>query len=369
MTVAAIVWLGYEFWRLLFQQGYLGARDLASLQHQSLRWFSDSPPYGEYPPPSYALLWPLIAWIPFGIARWVWAAVMVAALAALSMLVLKYSQAATPEERRVAALMPPSMYAAGAAIGNGQTTVPILMILITGVLIAARRERRWISDLLAALLLIFALTKPTIAAPFLWIVLFVPGSVRPAMFVGLGYLAVFAFAVSVRPEGVMTLLQGWISRASLMASRPGQGNVANLHIVLTTLGLERWVLPAGLLMLLVLGAWIFRYRRADIWLLMGVTAYVARFWSYHRWYDDLLILLPMIAMFRLAKHPPRGDVVAGRLLAITAAAMLAPGGLFLFPPPLNSVYVVGQVIIWLAGMCFLIRRTIESELPAPADWK
>jgi hypothetical protein len=155
----------------------------------------------------------------------------------------------------------------------------------------------------------------------------------------------------------MTLLQGWISRASLMASRPGQGNVANLHIVMTTLGLQQWVLPVGFLMLVVLGAWIFRHRRADVWLLMGVTGYVARFWSYHRWYDDLLILLPMIAMFRLAKAPSRGDAVAGWLLAVTTAAMLAPGGLFLFPPPFNTVYVVAQVIVWLAGMLFLVRRT------------
>jgi hypothetical protein len=45
-----------------------------------------------------------------------------------------------------------------------------------------------------------------------------------------------------------------------------------------------------------------------LWLLLGVTALVARFWTYHRWYDDLLILLPMIALFRIAQQRPSADV-------------------------------------------------------------
>jgi hypothetical protein len=239
-----------------------------------------------------------------------------------------------------------------------------MALLITGVLLAARRERRWSDDLRAAVLLVLALGKPTIAAPFVWIVLCVPGSNRPATLVGLGYVAVSAFAVSVRPENVMALIHGWLSQASLMASQPGQGNVANLYIVLTTLGRQQWALPASLIVFFVLGAWIFRHRRSDIWLLMGVTGYVARIWSYHRWYDDLLILVPMIAMFRLATARPCGDTIARWLLAITTAAMLAPGGLFLFPPPWNTVYVVLQVAVWFAGMILLIQRTtIESRQP------
>ena len=54
----------------------------------------------------------------------------------------------------------------------------------------------------------------------------------------------------------------------------------------------------------------------------------------------------MIALFRLAKQRPTtagADVVAGILLAITMLVMLAPGGLFLFPPPWNMRYVAGQV--------------------------
>jgi len=90
---------------------------------------------------------------------------------------------------------------------------------------------------------------------------------------------------------------------------------------------------------------------------MGVTAYVARFWTYHRWYDDALILLPMVTLFRIAKRGPSGhvdDVIAGTLLGVTLLLMLAPGGLFLLPAPWNTVYVWGQVIVWIVTLVFLL---------------
>lgn len=90
---------------------------------------------------------------------------------------------------------------------------------------------------------------------------------------------------------------------------------------------------------------------------MGVTALVTRFWTYHQWYDDLLILLPMITLFRIIKRgePSNGDdVMAGMLLAITMLLMIAPGGLYLFPPPWNRVYVQVQVFVWILVFIFLL---------------
>jgi len=46
--------------------------------------------------------------------------------------------------------------------------------------------------------------------------------------------------------------------------------------------------PAASLFLLGgLGFWVFCNRRKNMWLLIGITALVARFWTYHGWYDDL----------------------------------------------------------------------------------
>ena len=131
---------------------------------------------------------------------------------------------------------------------------------------------------------------------------------------------------------------------SSLAVAAGQGNVANLHVWLGSLGLKKGIFPTSLALLLALGLWSYRYRHIDIWILMGVTAYVARLWTYHRWYDDALILLPIVALFRIAKRGPAdhaADVIAGVLLGVTVLLMLAPGGLFLLPPPWDTVYVFG----------------------------
>lgn len=68
-------------------------------------------------------------------------------------------------------------------------------------------------------------------------------------------------------------------------------------------------------------------------------------------------LLPMVALFRIAKQGSSadgGDVMAGALPAITMLAILAPGGLYLFPPPWNMVYVAGQVFVWTLVLVFLL---------------
>jgi len=63
---------------------------------------------------------------------------------------------------------------------------------------------------------------------------------------------------------------------------------------------------------------------------MAVAALTARFWTYHRWYDDLLILIPMIALFRIAKEAETEDLStwAGVLVGVGVVAMIAPGGLY-----------------------------------------
>lgn len=142
-----------------------------------------------------------------------------------------------------------------------------------------------------------------------------------------------------------------------MAVTAGHGNVANLHVWLGGFGLEEWIFPASLVLLLALGFWSYRPRHVDLWILLGVTAYVARFWTYHRWYDDALLLLPMVSLFRIAKRGPSdqgADVMAGVLLGMTLLVMLAPGGLFLLPPPWNTVHVFGQMIVWTVTLVFLL---------------
>jgi Glycosyltransferase family 87 len=369
MFVAALVWLGYEFWRLLWQQGFWGAIDLKLRHDEVHRWFAGKPVYTElrdaiHPPATYAILWPLLGWVALIQARWLWAVTTIAALAWLVYMLIQESQADTIIERIVVALMPLSMYSTGAAIGNGQLIIHLLPMLVAGLVLLQRREREWPVDLLAAALVLLSFVKPSISLPFFWIVLFIPNSLRPAVLIALGYLALTFFAASFQETDLPTLIRDWLRGSSEIAVRPGQGNVANLHVWFGTLGLEQWILPASLIMLLALGFWIYRYRHVDLWIVLGVTAYVTRFWTYHRWYDDLLILLPMVALFRIAKQrstPGGADVIAGTLLAITMIVMVAPGGLFLFPPPWSARYVTGQIIVWIAGLTFLMEQARQEK--------
>jgi hypothetical protein len=217
-------------------------------------------------------------------------------------------------------------------------------------------------------MILLALAKPIIAAPFFWIVIFA-GSFRPAVLVVAGYVALTLFAASFQEAGTIDLLRHFLARAYATSVRAGE---ANVQILLSHMGLAEWAAPASLTILFLLGIWIWRHRRDDLWLLIGVTALVARFWSYHRWYDDLLILLPMVALFRIAKSGPtsRGmDVAAGLLFAFTLVFMMAPGGLYLLPPPWNKIYNIVQVFIWLADLAFLLCWRASTAKQWRSKWQ
>lgn len=378
MAVAALVWLGYQFWRLLWEStpiwrsSPIGAFDLKLLHNEVHRWLAERPvhsgeEYGVYPPASYVILWPLLGWLAVTPARWLWAATTVAALGWLAYLIVRESGANTRLERVFVALMPLSMYATGATIGNGQLIVHLLPMLVAGLLLLHRGQCGWRKDLLAAALVLVALVKPQVSAPFFWIVLVVSGRLRPVLLVTLGYVALTLFALSFHPElGLSLLLR---DRVAITATVASHGD-ADLHVWLATLGLEKWNLPVSLLVLAALGLWTYRHRHGDLWLLMGIAAIIARFWMYHRWYDDLLMLLPMVALFRVAKRGPSadgGDVVASGLLVISMFVMLAPGGWYLFPPPWNMLYVAGQTIVWMVVLIFLFDRARREKKRGLAD--
>jgi hypothetical protein len=164
--------------------------------------------------------------------------------------------------------------------------------------------------------------------------------------------------------------------ASVAATQGG----ANLHRWMGALGLERWMGAASLAGFLVLGVWLRVHRRANPWLLLAVTALVARLWTYHRMYDDLLILVPMAALFPLAGDGAAGSGTrrtAGILFLLGWVGLEAPGTLARLPFPWNLPYEVAQPAIWLSMLAFLGRRAragaspegsrrLSSEPPPPA---
>ena len=360
MAVASAFRLRNEFSRLLWEPGRTGAIDLKILHGLVQQWFAGRPVYREqaaavHPPATYAMLWPFLGWLAVTPARWLWAATTVPALGWLVYLVVRESGAATPLERTCVALLPLSMYATSATIGNGQLIVHLLPPMVAGLLLLHRDRYKWFSHWLAAALMLASLVKPSISVPFFWIALFVSRTVRPALFVMLGYVGLTLFAASFQETGLLTLVRDWLASALAVAVR---GGYANIPIWLGALGLKALVFPASFIVLAALGLWTYRHRHGDFWLLLGVTAIVARIWTYHRLYDDLLILIAMITLCRIAKRGPSDDgtdVLAGALLAITWVAALAPAR-FHAVTPWDWVFGGAQIMVWIAVLIFLLRQ-------------
>ena len=370
MACDALIWLSYEFWRLLFQRGVMGAVDLRNRHTEVHQWFARQPVYqviepAWYPPATYALLWPFVGWLDFTQARWLWALVTVAAIRWFVTMLERESLALPGLERTFVALIPLATYPLGAGIGNGQLPVLVLAAVVAALVALAGAARGWRRDLLAAVLLLTALVKPSISAPFFWIALVLPGGWRPVVLAAAGYLAATALAASFQAAGLFELLREWLSILSRVSGETGlYSRYANVQIWLVWLNLKALALPATLLLMIALGVWVYRYRRADLWVLIGVTALVTRFWSYHLWYDDLLIVLPLVTLFRLTKTSPSGHdrLMAGGLLAVTLACMLAPGGLYVFPVPWNVVYTGIETVVWLGVLAFLLRQAGGASL-------
>ena len=374
MAALAVVWLGYEFWRLLWQPEPLGAIDLRHRYAEIISWYSGTKVYEElvtavYPPASYAILWPFMGWLSWAGARWAWAVTASAGAAWLVYLSVRYSLADTPLQRTFVGLVPLSIYSTGAAIGNGQPLLHLLPALVAAILLL-ERDASLPGDFAAATLFIFSLVKPNVTAPFFWIVVVRPGRWRPALFILIGYLGITLLAASYQPGTAVGLMRDWAGRAEAGVEDTREGvrraEAPADHSEATREGQQSppppGVPPAHLnryvsmLILLGSGLWFYKHRRADLWLLLAVAAFVARFWTYHRWYDDLLLLLPSIALFRIGRQHRGGRVgkASEALLALMTLSLLAPGGLYILHGAWKAAYLSAQMLVWGSALLFLL---------------
>jgi hypothetical protein len=255
-------------------------------------------------------------------------------------------------------------------VGNGQLTLHVLPPLLAGLLLLERRAPSWGSDLVAAVCVVFALIKITITVPFLWLVLFASAPdasghphasavrIRPAALVAAGYAACTLFAASFQPGSLAQQLQAWLTVAG---GAPGTGGYGSVHSWLLALDLDALLLPASGALFLAAGFWAWRYRRVDIWVRLGITALVSRFWTYHRLYDDVIVVLALVALYRLARAPEGRPW--GLLLGVTFGFMLLPARLNLAPAPWHLVFNATHAITWAVALGALLWRA-ERERDA-----
>lgn len=354
-----------ESHRLLFSNASTGAVDLR-LRHGEIRgWFSGLPVYtgrlhSGYPPASYVLLFPFLGWLSESAARWWWGLLTVVELSLLSVLCIRFTKTTVRAEQLLMVLTFFSAYPITLTLGNGQLGIH-MFTLFWCAMILFMRGTTWRTDLPASVLMLFAATKPNFSAPLFWIVLFALGRLRPMLLVASGYVLLTVFALGFQTQPVLQLLHDF-SRIS--ADVIGTKGGAHIAVWMRFLGLSEWTSIASLGLILALGCWIFANRRANTWILLGISALVARIWTYHQPYDDLLILFAMLPLL----HWLREDPTTGNL-KVLGGCLLGTAWLFLFIPartvdfafPWNLPYEIGLPLIWVAMMLFL--NHVKDSVP------
>jgi len=340
-------------------------------------WFAGEPVYVPtvlpmpYPPASYSILWPFLGWLDFAPARWLWTLTLLGSLIWLIAIAVRETGARSTPERLFLSTFVPATYAVCITVGNGQLGVHVLPLLLWAILRLRGGERGWSGDLTIAVPFALALVKPSLAAPFFWILLLNRRGWRPAVLVVAMYSGLTVLAASFRPEGVMDLLRLWVSQSESTALNARYG-YANLHQWMKALGLEAWASQGSLIALFLLGTWIWRHRHRPLWPLLGVTAIFARLWTYHALYDDLLMLIPMMALvwlIREGSQPFGATAAASVLLVVGCFSALAPARLLGGAPPLALAFRTAQALTWTAMLVLLAATAarLPDEPPAPLD--
>jgi hypothetical protein len=235
-------------------------------------------------------------------------------------------------------------------------------------------------DLVASACVTFAMVKPTLAGPFLWLVLFAPASgaehrtrpwrLRPALLVAAGYTGLMLFAASFQDGNVLQQLREWFNVARIVSARGG--DYANLSSWLNDAGFARLVPSVSLVVFVALGVWLYRYRHVDLWVRLGVVAIVTRILAYHRLYDDVLIVVAFVALCRIvttvaantnpvvepslrgaSARVARDRTTAAALIATSMVFMLLPARLGTSPAPWRQIFNVSHTVTWLAVLAFL----------------
>lgn len=395
VTAISTVWLSYQFWRLLRQPAAAnGAVDLLYRYEEVTSFVAGIPVYWElsdavYPPASYLMMWPILGWLPEAAVRPVWA---ITTLALLGVIIAQMLYIVAPRQltqKVFLGLLPLSMYATGAAIGNGQIVIHLLPCLLGSFMLLrqhrdnrSKQEQTWARTFGMSFLMLLALVKPNVTAPFFWILLF--RAPLAAMLTAATYVFMTISAIYFQPEfdGPVEMFKSWLTMgmagayygATPYVEYEGNGSISTsvtAHSIVGIFNLDNlaffefsgWNQIISLAILMSLGVWLYQNKSRDVWVLASVTAIVSKYWTYHGWYDDLILVIPLAMLFKLsiqrvdAPEKNTWQPVARTLFVAMFLFMLAPGGTYLLPQPWRTVYLLCQSGTLLAALIFLARGT------------
>jgi hypothetical protein len=351
------------------------AIDLLIRMDEVRRWFAGVTIYGDpdsanYPPASYTLLWPLLGWLGETPTRGLYAISVAASMVVIAVIAVRASGATTPTEQAFMALFILPLGATQITVWIGQLGLHVAACLMGAAALLFGTARTaangpggqmdarpsWGMDLAAGALLAASLVKPTLSVPVVVAILILAWRWRPAVLAGAVYLGATLLAAAFQEHGAAALVLMWLGRESVMNLPLGS---VNTHLWLHWLGVEGSKLPASLLWLLVTAVWTWRNRHVDPWIVAGVAALVGRLWIHHRAFDDVLLVIPAIALFRIAslwvdRHAV-GSIIAALILAAVYGLGHAPySWLSGERPVLWLVTEVGRTVAWLSALGFLL---------------
>lgn len=316
------------------------ALDFSSRYIAVRQWFSGEGLYQKhsstYPPASYLILWPLMGWLSMETASRIWGVSCAFSLAWLAKLIVCRAPIRSSAARWLLALLPFALTATSAAIWLGQFVPVLLAILVASVRLvhpAQDENPNWKREAGAAILMTLALVKPSVSLPFLWLLVGSPTRFHVAVSVVAAYGVLTLVSLWFQKNGLQKFV-GWAETVNRNNALVSEG-YANLRVWLASLGLKRWSHPAALLAFGWLGFWSFRNRGADMWLRLGVTALVARLWTYYNSYDDLLLILPMLALLQIGEH--QRNLTALALFVVLALLLLMPAYRLFADSPIRPV--------------------------------
>lgn len=399
MAAVAIPRLAYGLARLVLLKEPQPAVDLLQRYNEVRLWFAGGNVYtelykgGVYPPASHTILRPFLDYASWPFARYLWALTTLVALAGLIYMLVRVSDAEGIGQKLYVALIGLTTYATNITIGNGQLNIHAIAASIAGFLLIDRcADTRdwWKLSIPAGILIAVSLVKPTLTAPFFLVALFVRGGWLAAIGAGVTYTAFTLFATAFQDTGIISLHRAWLKRglvgttigtsafyrensaAEGAAAGPTgtaglldfdwvntqlQGGYGDIHNLLGSLGRSEFNLEASLLILGIFAVWLYFHRDSELYILVGIAALVSRFWAYHRVYDDLLIVLPMVSLFRLSRQhqlPVRLRALAGLLLALGTFSILVPDRVRFISPLWHALFTNGHTLLWLLMLSLLI---------------
>ena len=326
---------------LVVGEGHGAAVDLRNRDKEQALFVRGQNPFDhmEASQPPWGYLFGLaLTWPDWPAVRIYFAAVNAAALAFLMWWAYREPRDATPEVR---------LLLAGAVLAFGgsctATEVGQVSIVVTALLAAAlwcdRNQHQYASGLLVAL----ALIKPTISAPFA-VALLITGRYKAAVAATAYGAVATAVAWVVTGASPLHMLQQMAASASnyvgagtigVIDMLAALGIVSSAQVTLTPLIVG---IPAAALMAM---------SRHSLTLAFAVAAVWGRLWTYHKSYDDVMLVMVLLPLGVIA-FSTRSRVALVAFAALGALAWI-PGRILGLP----EIQML-QLIVWPAALMALI---------------